>query len=198
MATSSKKKNSKSPVTKKELKKMIVEADPQPLGRVLYLTGEVTEESVSTLVSEIIMCVNQSKSEPITLIINTEGGSVDDMFALYDVIKFVPCPIYTVGLGKVMSAGVLILASGVKGGRMLGKHASFMIHPISSEISGDVFQMANEMKETQRIQKMFEDAILAETKMTPKQLETLMKTGQDVYLSSEEALKFGLVDKIIG
>lgn len=192
-------KTAKRSVTKKELSKLIVEADPQPLGRVLYLTGEVTEESIATTISEIVMCVNNNKVEPITLIISTEGGSVDDMFALYDIMKFVPCPIYTVGLGKVMSSGVLLLASGHKGGRMIGKHSTIMIHPISlSDVSGDIFQVTNEVRESQKSQKMMEDALIAETKMTAKQLEILMRSGQDTYLTPEEALKMGIVDKIIG
>jgi ATP-dependent Clp protease protease subunit len=188
----------KASVPKKKIAELIAEADPQPLGRVLYLTGEVTEESVSTLISEIIACVNQNKTEPITLIISTEGGSVDDMFSLYDIMKFVPCPIYTVGLGKVMSAGVLILSSGQKGGRLIGKHATVMVHPISDEIDGDIFQIANALKESQKSQKMMEDALLAETKMTAKQLEVIMRAGHDTYLTPDEAVKMGIVDKIIG
>lgn len=185
-------------VTKKRIAEAIVETDPQPLGRVLYLTGEVTEESIATAISEIVLCVNQNKVDPITLIISTEGGSVDDMFALYDVMKFVPCPIYTVGLGKVMSAGVLILSSGQKGGRLIGKHARIMVHPMSDELVGDIFQLANEIKESQRSQKMMEDALINETKMTPKQLEILMKAGHDTFLTPEDAVKLGIVDKIIG
>ena len=198
MAIKKRRKSIRKTVTKKDIAKAAVEADPQPLGRVLYLTGEVTEETVATTISEIVMCVNQNKVEPITLIISTEGGSVEDMFALYDVMKFVPCPIYTVGLGKVMSAGVLILASGVKGGRMIGKHATVMIHPISDSIEGDIFQLSNELKESMRSQKMMEDALLAESKMTAKQLESLMKAGQDTFLTPEDAVKMGIVDKIIG
>lgn len=188
----------KASVTKKKISELIAEADPQPLGRVLYLTGEVTEESVSEMISEIITCVNQNKVDPITLIISTEGGSVDDMFALYDILKFIPCPVYTVGLGKVMSAGVLILASGLKGSRLIGKHACVMVHPLSDELGGDIFQLANSLKESQRSQKMMEDALLAETKMTAKQLEMIMKAGQDTFLTPEEAVKMGIVDKIIG
>lgn len=198
MAAKKRKKAARKSVTKRELSKLIIEADPQPLGRVLYLTGEVTEESIATTISEIVMCVNNNKTDPITLIISTEGGSVDDMFALYDIMKFVPCPVYTVGLGKVMSAGVLLLASGHKGGRMIGKHACVMVHPISHEISGDIFQMTNELKESQRSQKMLEDALLAETKMTSKQIEMIMRAGQDTFLTPDEALKMGIVDKIIG
>ncbi len=198
MAVKKRRKSIRKTVTKKDIAKAALEADPHPLGRVLYLTGEVTEESIATTISEIILCVNQNKVDPITLIISTEGGSVDDMFALYDIMKFVPCPIYTVGLGKVMSAGVLILASGLKGGRMIGKHARVMIHPMSDAIEGDIFQLTNELKESLRSQKMMEDALLAETKMTAKQLESLMKAGHDTFLTPEDAVKMGIVDKIIG
>lgn len=196
LKSSSKKKNSAIP--KKKIAELIAEADPQPLGRVLYLTGEVSEESIATTISEIVSCVNQNKIDPITLIINTSGGSVDDMFALYDIMKFIPCPIHTVGLGKVMSAGVLLLASGHKGNRMLGKHARVMIHPMSDELTGDVFQIANELKESQKSQKMMEEALMTETKITPRQIEVFMRAGHDSFLTPEDALKMGIVDKIIG
>lgn len=202
MASAKKLRSSKKPtkkaISKDDIAALIAQADPQPLGRILYLTGEVSEMSISTLISEIILCVNQNKTEPITLVISTYGGSVDEMFALYDVMKFVPCPIYTVGLGKIMSAGVLLLTSGVKGSRLVGRHARIMVHPMLDELQGDVFQITNDLKETQRMQKSLEDAILAETKMTPKQLEAIMKVGHDSYLTPEEAVKLGIADKIIG
>jgi ATP-dependent Clp protease, protease subunit len=192
------KKSAKAAISKDDIAAMIAQSDPQPLGRILYLTGEVNEQSINTLISEIILCVNQNKLEPITIVISTYGGSVDEMFALYDIMKFVPCPIYTVGLGKIMSAGVLLLTSGVKGSRLIGKHARIMVHPMSDELHGDVFQIQNDLKETERMQKSLENALLAETKMTSKQLETIMRAGHDAYITPEEAVKLGLVDRIIG
>jgi ATP-dependent Clp protease protease subunit len=82
--------------------------------RIIYLSGEVNEHSIAQVIAGIVILANQDNRAPITLLVSTYGGSVDEMFSLYDVIKHVSCPIHTIGLGKVMSAGVLLLASGKK------------------------------------------------------------------------------------
>jgi ATP-dependent Clp protease protease subunit len=142
--------------------------------------------------------MNFSKTEPITLMISTYGGSVHEMFGLYDIMKFSPCPIHTVGLGKVMSAGVLLLSAGDRGSRMIGRHARIMMHPMTDTIEGNIFQMTNDMKETIKVHQMMHDAYLKETKLTFKQLDTLMKLGHDSYIAVEDAIKFGIADRIIG
>jgi ATP-dependent Clp protease protease subunit len=120
------------------------------------------------------------------------------MFALYDTIKFLPCPVHTVAIGKVMSAGVLLLAAGKKGKRMIGKSARIMIHPVSGGAYGNVFQMVNDASEHNRLQNQMVDAIVRESKASKDQLLKIMKTGHDVYILPEEALRLGLVDKIMG
>lgn len=165
--------------------------------RIIYLSGEVNEQSIAQTIAGIVKLANQDRSAPITLMVSTYGGSVDEMFSLYDVVKYVPCPIHTVGLGKVMSAGVLLLASGKKGCRMVGKSARLMIHPISGETEGNVFQFQNELQEFQRQQKLMEDLLLKETTMSRAQLTKLMKSGCDNYITARDALKYGLVDSII-
>lgn len=165
--------------------------------RIVVLHGEVNEHSISSVIVQLLQLANQS-NKPIHLVISTYGGSVDEMFSLYDTIKFLPCPVHTIALGKVMSAGVLLLASGVKGKRMIGKSARIMIHPISGGLFGNVFEALNEVKEHERLQKLMVDALLKETKLSRKQIEKIMRAGHDYFLTPEEALKMGIVDKIVG
>ena len=165
--------------------------------RLVVLHGDVNEQSISMVVAQMLHLASQNM-KPIHLVISTYGGSVDEMFTLYDTIKFLPCPVHTIALGKVMSAGVLLLASGAKGKRMIGKSARIMIHPVSGGVSGNVFEVLNDAKEHQRLQQQMVDAIIKETKATKKQIEDIMKTGHDVFLLPEQAVKLGIVDKIIG
>jgi len=165
--------------------------------RIVVLHGEVNEHSISSVIVQLLQLANQN-NKPIHLVISTYGGSVDEMFSLYDTIKFLPCPVHTVALGKVMSAGVLLLASGVKGKRMIGRSARIMIHPISGGLFGNVFEAMNEMKEHQRLQELMVNALLRETKMTKKQIEKIMRAGHDYFLTPDEALKMGIVDRIVG
>jgi ATP-dependent Clp protease, protease subunit len=164
--------------------------------RIVYLAGEVNEQSIAHVIATLIALANQDKSSPIKLIVSTYGGSVDEMFSLYDVMKYVPCPVHTIAIGKVMSAGVLLVAAGSKGNRLIGKSTRIMIHPISAGIEGTMFQMENEMAETRRMQSLMEELLLDETKMTKAQLATIMKKGHDTYLTAKEAVKLGIVDAI--
>jgi ATP-dependent Clp protease protease subunit len=165
--------------------------------RLVVLHGDVNESSISMVVAQMLHLASQNH-KPIHLVISTYGGSVDEMFTLYDTIKFLPCPVHTIALGKVMSAGVLLLASGEKGKRMIGKSARIMIHPVSGGAMGNVFEVMNDTKEQKRLQDQMVTAIVKETKASKKQIEEIMKTGHDVYLLPDEAIKLGIVDKIIG
>jgi ATP-dependent Clp protease protease subunit len=168
-----------------------------PDSRLVVLHGEVNEASICNVIVQLLQLANQNH-KPIHLVISTYGGSVDEMFSLYDTIKFLPCPVHTIALGKVMSAGVLLLASGVKGKRMIGRSARIMIHPISGGLIGNVFEAMNEMKEFERLQDLMTNALLSETTMKKEEIDRLMKAGHDCFLTPEQAIKMGIVDKIIG
>lgn len=165
--------------------------------RLVVLHGEVNEHSISSVIVQLLHLANQNH-KPIHLVISTYGGSVDEMFSLYDTIKFLPCPVHTIALGKVMSAGVLLLASGVKGKRMIGKSARIMIHPISGGLVGNVFEAMNEIKEFERLQDLMVSALQVETSLKKDEIDKLMKAGHDFFLTPEQAVQMGIVDKIIG
>jgi len=165
--------------------------------RIVMLHGDVTEYSIAATIMQLIAYANMNNKKPITLVISTYGGSVDEMFSLYDVIKFLPCPVHTLALGKVMSAGVLLLASGKKGHRTIGSNARIMIHAISGGVGGNVLEILNQSDEIKRMQEQMTKTILAETKFTEKELSDIMNSKGDVYITPEQAVKFGIVDQII-
>ena len=171
--------------------------NPNEDSRIVVLYGGVSEQSIATSIVQLLYLANQNH-KPIHLVISTYGGAVDEMFTLYDAIKFLPCPVHTIALGKVMSAGVLLLASGEKGKRMIGRSARIMMHPISGGSAGNIFELMNDVEESKRLQEQMATAIAKETKLSKEDIEKIMKRGHDVYLSPQEAIKMGIVDKIIG
>jgi ATP-dependent Clp protease protease subunit len=168
----------------------------QSTDRVIYLSGEVSEQLISGVISQLMIFASQS-DDPISLVLSTYGGSVDEMFSLYDVVSSLTCPVHTIGLGKIMSAGVLLLAMGKKGKRLIGPSSRVMIHSISSFVYGNIFDVLNTTKEMKRQQKMMFNALLQETKMTKKQLEDIFNSKTDTYLTAQEAIKLGIADKLI-
>ena len=165
--------------------------------RVVVLHGDVNEHSISNVIIQLLHLANINHN-PINLIVSTYGGSVDEMFSLYDTIKFLPCEVHTVALGKVMSAGVLLLASGVKGKRLIGNSARIMIHPVSGGSYGNVFEIINDSKEHKRLHDLMLEALVKETKMKKQEIVKMMESGHDYYLTPQDAIRLGIVDKIIG
>lgn len=165
--------------------------------RIVYMAGDVDENSISQVIAHMLHLASVG-TKPIQFVISTYGGAVDEMFSLYDVMKFLPCPVHTIGLGKIMSAGVLLLASGEKGKRMIGRNSRIMIHSISGAAAGNIFEVLNEASEMKRMQELMVELLRRETKMPKAEIEKIMKMGHDFYLTPDQALKYGIVDKIIG
>jgi len=175
-----------------------------PEARSIMFVGEVTEDRAADLVSALLV-LSQTKdpdaerAEPIKLYVSTYGGSADEMFGIYDVINFCKkfCDIETIGLGKVMSAGTLMLASGTKGKRKIGKHCRVMIHAVNAGQVGDIFNLQNELEQTVGLQDSYIQAMSHETNMTKRQIQTLINRKVNVYLTAEEAIEKGLADEIL-
>lgn len=138
-------------------------------------------------------------SQPIQFIISTPGGRASDMFSIYDVMRMVrkDCDIETFGLGQVMSAGTLLLASGTKGKRKIGRNCRVMVHQVSAGTSGPHHEMINEIAEIEYTQQKYIKCLAAETKMSETFIKKLFEKKVNVYLSAEEAVKYGLADIII-
>lgn len=170
----------------------------QPIeSRIVMLHGNVDENAIANVTLQLLYLANINH-EPITFVVSTYGGSIDEMFSLYDTMKFLPCPVHTVALGKVMSAGVLLLAAGEKGKRLIGSTTRIMMHPIMAGVAGNVFEIVNSSNEIKRQHDLFIKSIVKETKMTAKEVENVMAIGHDYYVSAEQAIKMGIVDQIIG
>jgi len=177
--------------------------------RIIGLFGSVEEEKAGELCYHLITMsepntaiIEDEEPEPledITFYVSTYGGSADDMFSIYDVMNFAKsrCDVSTVGLGKVMSAGVLLLAAGTKGKRKIGRNCRVMIHAVSAGNVGTVHNLVNELGEIQNLQEAYIDAIVENSNFTKRSLKKLMDRKVNVYLSAEEAIEHGIADILI-
>ena len=193
---------------------------PEPL-RTIGLFGDLDEEKVEDICSGLLYLkhtanvntdfplgmpeAEQDKEppkpepKPIVFYVSTWGGDALGMFGIYDLMRTVreECAIETFGLGKVMSAGVLLLAAGTKGRRKIGKHCRVMMHSVRGGHMGTIHSLENEMEETRWIQKQLIQALVEETNLTEKQLKRMLGKNLDVYLTAEEAVKYGIADIIV-
>lgn len=187
---------------------LVVEAGrgaKEPELRVIGLFADVIEEKVAEIILSLLYFNEQNKAlkkekrKGVDFYLSTYGGSADDMFALYDIMKQVEetTPISTIGVGKVMSAGVLLLAAGTPGKRKIGRNCRVMLHSVIAGNQGSLHNLINEMEAIQDLQEMYIERLVEETKMTKKQLKKMLEQKVNIYLSAEEAVEYGIADEII-
>ena len=172
--------------------------------RTIALFGDVDEEKAGDLCMGLLMLTDLSEKEapydPITFYISSYGGSADEMFSIYDMMAITKtkCEIHTIGLGKIMSAATLLLASGTKGKRKIGRHCRVMIHAVAAGSAGELHDIENEVKTIKHIQELYIKALSKETNMTSRTIQKLLDRKVNVYLTAEEAVEYGIADEIIG
>lgn len=168
--------------------------------RMIGVFGDIDEErAAETILSLLLLSNKEDDDQPLDFYVSTYGGNSDDMFAIYDIMTHVKkkCDICTHGIGKVMSAGTLLLAAGTKGKRKVGKHCRVMIHSCNAGNMGDLHSLENELKAVQYMQDSYVNALVSETSMTKRQLQKLLDRKVNVYLTAEEAIEYGIADEII-
>jgi len=201
----------KAAIKQKEQKIVLIDpsalaSSPEPDLRIIGMYCDVQEEKVAEVIHAMLYLNEMNKLEkdsaekrPIEFYISTCGGSADDMFALYDIMRIIrqKTEIHTLGLGKVMSAGVLLLAAGTKGKRTIAKNCRIMIHSVAAGNHGNLQDLTNELEAISDLQKMYTKCLVNETNMTKSDVKEMLQRNVNVYLSAEEAVKLGIADIIV-
>tara|TARA_R110000824_G_scaffold259110_6_gene447950 strand:- start:615 stop:1268 length:654 start_codon:yes stop_codon:yes gene_type:complete len=191
--------------------------DNESKSRLLGMYGEVNEERSKVAVASLYYFrdtglveeeVDSEEEEetviktsylPIDFVVSTEGGSVSDMFSLYDCLREVrkDCEIISFGVGKVMSAGVLLLAGGTKGKRKVGRNCRLMLHAISGGHFGSLKELEVDIKEVKWYQAQYTKALAEETNLTEKKIRAIFRKKTDTYFDAQQAVEWGIADEIV-
>ena len=181
--------------------------------RTVLVCGDITEESSAQIMHSLFYYASSASITPSAMMdpdsaadspnidfnISTCGGSAIEMFGIYDVMRKIreDVPIHTYGIGKVMSAGVLLLAAGTKGQRRIGRNCRVMIHGVMGGYHGNLSNMENEIAEVKWIQERYIENLVEESFLSKKKIKTMLNKQVDVYLSAEQAVKYGIADIVI-
>jgi len=191
--------NEKDPV---ELQVVVSETHEDDF-QLVSLYGDVDEEKCLEVIQAMrilaAMKKNDAQENPeFEFLISTLGGTASDMFAIYDTMRMIKkeCDVVTRGVGKVMSAGVLLLAAGTKGKRLVGENCRFMLHSVVSGHIGELHNLENELEEVQWTQSQYIKALADETNMTEKYIKNLLNRKVNVYLTAQEAVEYGIADEV--
>ena len=163
--------------------------------RIIFLGEEVNATTASLVVAQLLYLEAQDPDKEIQLYINSPGGSVTDGMAIYDTMQYIKCDVSTICVGMAASMGAFLLSSGAKGKRMALPNAEIMIHQPSAGTQGQITDMAIHLKRLESIKKRM-NQILADTTGQPLDV-VVADCERDNFMTAEEALEYGLIDKII-
>jgi ATP-dependent Clp protease protease subunit len=163
--------------------------------RIIYIQGEFDDVMANNVVAQLLYLDSRDPESPIHMYVNSPGGSISSMYAIYDVMNYIKSPVHTVGLGSVCSAGSFILAAGEKGCRKCLPNTSIMIHELSSGAQGRANDIFNEVD---HLKGLYEKMAKQYVAFTGKTLAKVKKDmSRDHWLTAKDALEYGLIDEII-
>jgi len=163
--------------------------------RIIFLGEDVNSHTANLVVAQLLFLQNEDPKKDIFLYINSPGGSVYDGMAIYDTMQHIKCDVQTVGIGLQASMGAFLLSSGTKGKRFVLPHSKVMIHQPSSGTRGKVSDMEIDLKESLAVRKLLNEILAKNTGQKLSQIEK--DVDRDYWMTAEEAVKYGLVDKVI-
>jgi len=162
--------------------------------RIIFLTGEVNDQSADIVIAQLLHLEGKDPDKDISLYINSPGGSVSAGMGVFDTMNYIKCDVSTICVGMAASMGAFLLAAGAKGKRYSLPNSEVMIHQPSGGSRGQASDIAIQAEHILKIKRRM-NAILA--KNTGQPVSKIEKdVDRDYYMSAEEALAYGIVDKV--
>lgn len=163
--------------------------------RIVFLVGEVNDYSANLVVAQLLFLESENPDKDINFYINSPGGSVTAGLSIYDTMNFIKCDVNTFCIGQACSMGAFLLASGTKGKRFALPHARMMIHQPLGGFKGQASDIEIHAKNIIFTKDLLNNIL---SKITGKPLAQIEKdTDRDNFMSSSEALEYGLIDRVV-
>ena len=162
--------------------------------RTILLSGQVNKDLAEKTIRQLLL-LDEENEKPIKIFIDSPGGDADAGFAIFDMIRFVKAPVWTVGMGLVASAAAIIQLASPKERRVGLPNSHYLIHQPLSGIRGVATDIEIHARELEKLREKINKLIAEETGMEMSQVEK--DTDRDYWMSGEEAVKYGLISKII-
>ncbi|MCD7860244.1 MAG: ATP-dependent Clp endopeptidase proteolytic subunit ClpP [Firmicutes bacterium] len=163
--------------------------------RIIFLSEEVNDTTASLVVAQLLYLEAQDPDKDIQFYINSPGGSVTSGMAIYDTMQYIHCDVATICVGMAASMGAFLLAAGAKGKRMALPNAEIMIHQPSAGTQGQITDMAIHMKRLQTIKERMNQILAANTGKSVEEVTAACE--RDNFMTAQEALSFGLIDRVL-
>jgi len=162
--------------------------------RVIFIDGEINDKTASIIISELLY-LDSINNDDIQMYINSPGGAITSGMAIYDTMNHINSDISTIGIGICASMAAFLLSSGKKGKRFILKNAEVMIHQPLGGAQGQATEIKIAAERILKLKDKLNKILSKNTNQTLKKIET--DSERDYFMSAEESLKYGIVDKII-
>lgn len=162
--------------------------------RIIFITGEINDAVANTVVAELLYLEAKDSTKDIDIYINSPGGSVTSGLAIYDTMNFIKCDVSTICIGMAASMAAFLLSSGKKGKRYALPSSEIMIHQPLGGAQGQASDIKIQAEHILALKKKLNSILAANTGKPIEQIEK--DTDRDNYLTAEDALGYGLIDKI--
>ncbi len=163
--------------------------------RIIFLGTGVDDNVANAIIAQMLFLESDEPDQDIYLYVNSPGGQVSSGMAVYDTMQYIKPDVQTICIGQAASMGALLLAAGANGKRFSLPHARIMIHQPSGGFQGQHTDIEIQAKEITRIREILDGIIATHSGQDPKKVRK--DTERDHYMTGEEALKYGLIDKLI-
>ena len=163
--------------------------------RIIFLSEEVNDTTASLIVAQLLYLEAQDPDKDIQFYINSPGGSVTAGMAIYDTMRYIKCDVATICVGMAASMGAFLLSAGTKGKRLALPNAEIMIHQPSAGTQGQITDMAIHMRRLQTIKERMNRIMAENTGRTIEEVTAACE--RDNFMTAEEAMAFGLVDRVL-
>ena len=163
--------------------------------RIVFLGEEVNATTASLVVAQLLYLEAQDPDKDIQFYINSPGGSVTDGMAIYDTMQYIMCDVSTICIGMAASMGAFLLSSGTKGKRLALPNSEIMIHQPSAGTQGQITDMALHLRRLETIKRKMNQIMADNTGKSVEQVTA--DCERDNFMSAQEALEYGLIDKVI-
>ena len=163
--------------------------------RIIFLGTQVTADLANSLVAQLLFLQSEDPKKDIHLYINSPGGSVTAGLAIYDTMQFLSCDVATYCMGQAASMGAMLLTAGAKGKRFALPNASIMIHQPLAGMRGTAEEIMIHRKELRRVKERLNNLLVNHTGKTLAEIED--GTDRDNFMTSQEALDYNLIDRVV-
>jgi ATP-dependent Clp protease protease subunit len=163
--------------------------------RIVFVDGEIYDVTADLVVAQLLFLESQDPEKDIHLYINSPGGSVTAGLAIYDTIQYLKPAVQTICLGQAASMGALLLACGTRGKRAALPSARILIHQPWGGVSGQAVDIGIQARELVRIKRLIVQYFAEHAQKSAEEVERDLE--RDFYMSAEEALQYGIIDKIL-